>query len=62
MVVDKWLKLFKMFLVRIGSYVTAFIGHLSVKSWFLFWGIDLEGVKDLKLHEIAKEAKMIIYV
>ena len=35
-------------LIRMGWYVPAFIlGYLSVKSLFLFWGIDLEGVKDL---------------
>ena len=40
--------LFKMSLIRMGLYVPAFIlGYLSVRSWFLFWGIDLEGVKDL---------------
>ena len=31
--------LVKMSLIHMGLYV-------PVKSWFLFWGIDLEGVKD----------------
>ena len=40
--------LIKMSLIRMGSYVPAFIlRYLTVKSRFLYWGIDLEGVKDL---------------
>ena len=50
--------LVKMSLIRMGLYVPAFIlGYLSVKSWFLFWGIDLEGAKDLKWRKILQRIK-----
>ena len=52
-----------MSLIRMGSYVPAFIlGYLSVKSWFLFWGIDLEGAKTYNDIKFCKEPKTIIVV
>ena len=50
--------LIKMSLIRMGLYVPAFIlGYLSEKLWFLYWGIDLEGVKDLWWYKILQITK-----
>ena len=50
--------LVKMSPIRMDLYVPAFIlGFLFVKSWFLFWGIDLEGVKDLWWRNILQKIK-----